>query len=365
MARIWIIANACAICIVLSLQASPSVGCGCYAFVTQVFELQGTAREAEIARLREMGPTGLEAVLQAAACLERLDPSVHHAIDAVAGQHLGHLSRLYWYTNIESAQAAAKSLGRPVLSLRLLGALTDEKSCANSRFFRSTLYVDPQIADLLRNHFVLHWQSERPVPLITIDFGDGRKLERTVTGNSIHYALSTEGMVLDALPGLYGPAAFHEWLHRMLELQGRISEEPTTKKIEYLRAYHRTALEKRDLDKLDVAFSQPARELIEGETPPPAEIAMRRAVAKTAVEATLVDIAKVFRESVKEDQRLNEQQIHPQIHQWLLEQPELPLDPLNDRIYAELFLTPSSDPWLGLAPAHTYTGLSRGGKSED
>jgi hypothetical protein len=37
------------------------------------------------------------------------------------------------------------------------------------------------------------------------------------------------------------------------------------------------------------------------------------------------------------------------------------LDALNERVYTELFLTPSSDPWLGLMPADTYTALERGG----
>jgi hypothetical protein len=34
---------------------------------------------------------------------------------------------------------------------------------------------------------------------------------------------------------------------------------------------------------------------------------------------------------------------------------------LNDRVYAELFLTPNEDPWLGLVPAHTYSGLDGDG----
>jgi hypothetical protein len=34
------------------------------------------------------------------------------------------------------------------------------------------------------------------------------------------------------------------------------------------------------------------------------------------------------------------------------------VEPLNERVYAELFLTPSSDPWLGLKPDDVFTGLS-------
>ena len=37
------------------------------------------------------------------------------------------------------------------------------------------------------------------------------------------------------------------------------------------------------------------------------------------------------------------------------------LEALNDRVYAELFLTPKSDPWLGLVAPNTYTALPNDG----
>jgi hypothetical protein len=37
------------------------------------------------------------------------------------------------------------------------------------------------------------------------------------------------------------------------------------------------------------------------------------------------------------------------------------VDQLNERVYAELFLTPSSDPWLGLVTPDVYTALDNGG----
>ena len=133
------------------------------------------------------------------------------ALDQVSGQHDCHASRLYWYTDLDAAKAAAQREHKPILSLRLLGKLTDEYSCANSRFFRTTLYANEAVGKVLRERFILHWQSVRPVPVVTIDFGDGRKIVRTLTGNSIHYVLDSDGRVVDALPGLYGPKPFlHE-----------------------------------------------------------------------------------------------------------------------------------------------------------
>src|SRR5262245_19444956 len=175
---------------------------------------------AAIAELRVLGPAGLQTLLEANRTeIDRhiADPTLKStpewlrittALDGVSQQKDSYLSGLYWYTDISEARKAATAAGKPILSLRLLGKLTDELSCANSRFFRTVLYSNATVAQSLRDRFVLHWESVRPVPIITIDFGDGRKLQRTITGNSIHYILDNDGRLLDALPGLYGPPAF-------------------------------------------------------------------------------------------------------------------------------------------------------------
>jgi hypothetical protein len=66
--------------------------------------------------------------------------------------------------------------------------------------------------------------------------------------------------------------------------------------------------------------------------------------------------------SIALDTVRNEYQLHRRIHEWLADGKYRPtVDQLNERVYAELFLTPSSDPWLGLAPADAYTALPNGG----
>ena len=123
-------------------------------------------------------------------------------------------SRLFWFTDLDAARAQAGRENKPILSLRLLGNLSDELSCANSRLFRVLLYPNAEINRQLRENFVLHWSSERSVPVATIDMGDGRILKRTLTGNSAHYLLNADGTPLDVLPGLYAPAEFAAWLQR-------------------------------------------------------------------------------------------------------------------------------------------------------
>jgi len=66
--------------------------------------------------------------------------------------------------------------------------------------------------------------------------------------------------------------------------------------------------------------------------------------------------------SISEDTVRNEYVLHRQIHEWLATT-SAPVDALNARVYAELFLTPDSDPWLGLLPGDAYAALENDGLS--
>ncbi|MBP9087436.1 MAG: hypothetical protein KBG15_15035 [Kofleriaceae bacterium] len=167
--------------------------------------------------------------------------TLERAVDDEAGQRYATISRLFWYTDIDAAKAAAKASGRPILSLRMLGELTNDLSCANSRFFRTALYADPTVSGYLRNNFVLHWSSERPIPTVTIDIGDGRRLVRTTTGNGAHYILDQDGRPIDALPGLYAPTQFIAGLKAAAAVAQRVRHKPTAQRNSIIAAYHRNA----------------------------------------------------------------------------------------------------------------------------
>jgi len=157
-----------------------------------------------------------------------------HAIDQVAAQKDAHMSGLYWHTDWQRAKHAAIKQNKPILSLRLLGRLDPDRSCANSRFFRTALYPHDRIRKKLSERFILHWQRLRPVPQITIDMGDGREIERTITGNSVHYILAPEGHVLDVIPGMYAPETFLGILELADEMHGT---DPSANR---LAEHHRT-----------------------------------------------------------------------------------------------------------------------------
>jgi hypothetical protein len=189
------------------------------------------ARATALASLRQRGPSAMDEIatlrndLQAQLAqqndkaaydaLQSRITALNELMDQVGGAKYCSASQLYWYTDFAQAQAAAADQHKPILCLRMMGKLDEEFSCANSRFFRTTLYANAEISKTLRDSFILHWGSVRPVPKVTIDFGDGRKLERTLTGNSAHYVVAADGRVLDGLPGLYGPQAFAAWLGRV------------------------------------------------------------------------------------------------------------------------------------------------------
>jgi hypothetical protein len=393
--------------------------------------------------LRAYGPAGLQSLLAAHADLiakhQASDPAwqrLNTALDQVSGQRDCHASRLFWYTDLEQAKAAAQREHKPILSLRLLGKLTDEYSCANSRFFRTTLYANDAVGQVLRDRFILHWKSVRPVPKVTIDFGDGRKLERTLTGNSIHYVLDADGRVIDALPGLYGPKPFLRELERAEKIIQQTAALSPIQRERALMAYHRDraaaiqAAWQEDLGKLGIQLAgcsaAPQLQVAQTSHNPPsaakagpaalgkwaveapmvvaissaptpevattdavwnriailhaqdgaldaasvaliasqhptAVTAARSAVSKGFVENPLVRMVRAFQGSIALDTVRNEYLFHRQIHQWLAAGSTTNLDALNERVYAELFLTPSSDPWLGLMPADTFTALENNG----
>jgi hypothetical protein len=448
--------------------------------------------QAAIAELRKAGPEGLDAMLAVhskwigsnpdpmkavAAELARKGAAqewarVKTALDKVAGQKDAHASRLYWYTDHAEALKAAAASHKPILSLRMLGKLTDDLSCANSRFFRTTLYPNQEVAAYLRDNFILEWESVRPVPKITIDMGDGRKIERTITGNSIHYVMDEKGRVVDGVPGLYGAKAFltqlaaaetqaksvaklndaefvkagaiwhtnagtligEAWQQEFMQDASKgaasadvedkgarlfsgekktrrvtatlvkddqvnagrnakvaapkggfpdaeMAGEMGTAKISFERNLIRAVVSApntpavKDVDEkvwqkiasrhyAVAALDSGAQSLMKEKNP--ALAANDLSVSKYKVETPMLAMMRNLQNSIAIDTVRNEYLMHATIHQWLAgtDKPVV-IKQFNDRVYADLFLTPGSDPWLGLVPADTYSALDNEGLCTD
>jgi hypothetical protein len=209
-------------------------------------------------------------------------------IDALSHQKYATVSRLYWHVDLAAAKAVAREQGRPILHLRMLGRLDEDLSCANSRLFRATLYANQQVSQLLRERFVLYWSSERPVPRVTIDYGDGRRIERTITGNSAHYVLDEDGEVLDVLPGLYAPAQFGLELERSLALAAQVRHQPGRERARLLADHHQQHVSAAERDWERLAVVTGIRDLRQRLTQPGEEsefvAAQRMAISKSGIE---------------------------------------------------------------------------------
>jgi hypothetical protein len=376
--------------------------------------LSASASEANaaVAALRAQGQAGVDALAAAGTKLTGPVEIARYraALDRVCRQRDCYASRLYWYTDLAAAKAAARAQHKPILSLRLLGQLDEDLSCANSRFFRTTLYPDRRISYTLRQNFILHWSSERPVPRVTIDFGDGRKICSTITGNSAHYLLSADGTPLDVIPGLYSPDAFLAQLDALHVLAANYEKSANPRA--WLRQYHtgrftevrglrdsevylaREPLpQAQNLDdtKLDTVkviaamasslamtkgvlevpllrdLGQPVDDStwkkissahVAGVQFDPISLALMKEKAPNFSEETLARL----RQTVAQDALRNEYDLHLRIHQWFaMGRATNTFKTLNQRVYAELFLTPRTDPWLGLRDDDAFSAIAGGG----
>jgi hypothetical protein len=339
-------------------------------------------------------------------------------IDKVAGQRYAVWSRLHWHRDLDSAMAEARTTGKPILSLRMLGNLDDDLSCANSRFFRVALYANREVSAYLRDHYVLHWSSERPVPVARIDFGDGRVLLRTVAGNSAHYVLDEQGRPVDVLPGLYSPALFLEALERARPLAVRAAQMDDAALADELAAYHGAwaeetrarfaglgsiesggentiaaaerravskaavelpvvrelrlgtdlALDAAALDRSEATWSQIGA-LLAGKVGHAALDERSRALfaalrpadwaraGQPLPHAGVDELIASFEKVMTRDAAYNELILHQQIHQRFASSGPTGFAELNRWVYASLFRTPAEDPWLGMATPTVFSGI--------
>ncbi|MFO0744679.1 MAG: hypothetical protein U1F43_03260 [Myxococcota bacterium] len=370
-----------------------------------------------LGELRAMGPEGLDLLLQVRSELSSVPPfpsddprarAWDGMIDRVARQQHATASGLYWYTDLAQAKARAAKEGKAIVSLRLLGALDEVLSCANSRFFRTLLYPDPAVRAALHDRFILHWESVRQAPKITIDFGDGKVLTRTVTGNSMHYLLDAKGRVVDALPGVVGPAAFVAWLDEVdgfarksvaladpafVSARARVHTAWRTSTL----ARWRVALKDIGIvvgggeDELAAATTEDviarlgearpgalrmdptAQSMLErlyadrGEPPmgpdrtrtdrPTAERAAPLAVSKMAVERPMLPWLRNLRGKVAQDEVQNDFVLHTRIRGMLAASEEVDPSAFTAPIYASVFLTPLDDPYMGLAAPDVFSAI--------
>lgn len=355
--------------------------------------------------LRSAGPQGLKALQQrfaAEIAAHRKDSPaspqwkrIAAALDHVSGQYDDYSSGLYWYTDLEKAKAAAQATGKPILSLRLLGRLDEDLSCANSRFFRTLLYPSAEINQVLTDRFILHWESVRPAPRVTIDFGHGRTLQRTITGNSIHYILDPEGNLADVLPGLYSAAVFarelrtaadavaearkagvHDYGRHFKLTEARLlnawASDLATIHVAVPAAFSESTLEQlMDDEKWEqISYLHTKETMLDANVIrvmqrkfPTAAKAAQLTMAKKAVENPMIEAMRNLEHSTGLDTVRDNYMMRSKILEFLGSDGQmLSLSAINNWVYDKIFLTPGQDPWLGLAPPDVFSAIDANGQ---
>jgi hypothetical protein len=105
------------------------------------------------------------------------------------------------------------------------------------------LLSDPDVIRFVNENFIPCWQMVRPVPQVTIEFGDGRRLQRTLGGNTIIEICLPDGRVVDSYPGLYTPGDLLNEVGQALELVRTLRPSPTDDGVAaQVSAWHRARL---------------------------------------------------------------------------------------------------------------------------
>ena len=230
------------------------------------------------------------------------------------------------------------------------------------------LFSNEEVAAAINEKFEPAWESVRPVPRVTIDFGNGKVVRRTLHGNVATYVTSADGRVLDVLPGIYEPATY---LNRLREFQqlftyvhqgrwGRLGEELLDYRVQDYHATQAAALKE--------GGKRAEFKMVEGD--PRAIVAIeahlqlvlephRRIQARGAVARGDFDIenAEVRVDSVAdlpewkalaEDTAVNETVRRRQIHEYLAKAGPTTPDDMKKWLYREVLHADLEDPYLGL-----------------
>lgn len=194
------------------------------------------------------------------------------------------------------------------------------------------LFSDKRVSTFICDNFVAAWESVRPVPTVEIDFGNGRKLKRTVNGNIATYICDPTGRVLDVIPGLNTPEAYLEDLRTAF----RLYRSSLASFDETVRSHHRTAriapivakLKPADIGKMIV------------------EMPVKKAITTGEADALAADT------------EFNRKERKPLVHQILSEKIVKPAE-ITKRLYKDVLHVDLDDPYLGL-----ISGAFNGGAYE-
>jgi hypothetical protein len=256
------------------------------------------------------------------------------------------------------------------------------------------LLSDQGFAQFASANLVTSWEKVRDVPKVSIDFGDGKTLKRTLKGNTVLYLCTPDGKIVDAWPGVYTPellmpeiktavaraakgeAPLRQW-HEGLALQTLVVSDGITMSKAVVEAPLLKAL----------GYKGTPQKSAEGLTMPPlidpfglsgiadgrtrfasaftelctrvADLSERPMTSETARKTMIGEQAGSLSpeeagiQTVIRDANQNRKVVRPLVHIWLASFASRPTPKDGrDPMFKGLFHLPIDDPYLGLAENH-------------
>jgi hypothetical protein len=214
------------------------------------------------------------------------------------------------------------------------------------------LFSSADVAKQINESFEPAWESVRAVPIVTIDFGNGEKITRTLHGNIATYVCTADGKVIDLLPGLYSPDVYVQRLSGMARLHALVKSASPEALANTLRTYHTLRIEtlkdvQSAISKLRVADMRKAD--IEGPVKRVAWSQSATAPIGSVAPESLRTAERVAGATVlAEDTRVNETARRLQIHTLLAERGPATPNEIVKWLYKEVLHADLDDPYLGL-----------------
>jgi len=227
------------------------------------------------------------------------------------------------------------------------------------------LFSDEAVASEMNEGFECSWESVRKVPRVEIDFGDGRKLSRTLAGNVAFYFCTSAGEVFDLAPGVMTKDDFLSRIATAKKMAETIAKLDAASRKEAVARYHlemrtRESATKKELER--VARSVEAEpDMSKRQVEHRIKLAMKGAgellVARSESApdpdvgiATKMAVERPVKNALHDDTDYNHRERAPKIHALLaggaLEAPRV----YTKRVYKEILDVDLDDPYLGLAP---------------
>jgi hypothetical protein len=215
------------------------------------------------------------------------------------------------------------------------------------------LFSQDAVADFINANFEPAWEMVRPVPVVHIDFGNGKVLTRTLHGNILTSVCTADGQLLDALPGIYTEATYVDRLDQFRLLARYVASQPPDQRAARLCDYHQRqaeALKKNETPERFVLKRRVAP-LTKARIETPVEVVLQAAPGPPAREeakapAAAEDIGRW--KELAEDTALNESTRRLQIHQMLAEVGLAAPEKVTRPIYKDVLHADLDDPYLGL-----------------